>query len=106
MTYIDNFIDLLAKKLPEHDLVRMDPTFISGKELRLTGYKDVNGQPIEDDKTYELPVPVLKKVDHRHKMRIAHLAEGMQGLYNYLGSYLKPEDLTKIRHTFMHLNGN
>ena len=106
MTYIDNFIDMLAKKLPEYDLVRMEKTYISGKELRLTGYKDVDGQPIDDEKTYALPVPVRKKVDHRHKLRLAHLAEGMQGVYNYLGAYLKPEDLTKIRHTFMRINGN
>lgn len=92
---IDEFINIVAPKLPLYDVKRITEP-MSGADLKLTGYKEFNGQPIEDDKIYDLPVPVYgKKHNHRHKMCLAWLRGGANAVAAYMRKFMKAEDVEK-----------
>lgn len=98
---LDKFIAQMAPKLPERSRIRMDITYITGAELKLTGFKDYKGKPLVDDTVYELDVPVEKVHNHKFRMRLAFLRYGMQGVYEYLENYLKPDSLLLFKQRFM-----
>lgn len=91
---IDEFVDTVAPKLKMP--VRKSYDTIRGGELKLTGYGEVKGKPIEDDKFYKIPVPIIEEVDHKKKLRLAWLRGGKPSLRTYLGRILKPADLNKM----------
>lgn len=123
---IDKFVKAIAARLPEKvEHIRNDKTFILGSELKLTGVKEFNGEPIQDDLAYEIEVPVyagkfeteyqkrddgtaypihtptIKRADHEQELRRAYLAKGLPGIYSYLKPYLSEESLQRVKDTFM-----
>lgn len=92
---IDEFIEIVAPKL-KHDLVK-DSFFMSGKELKLTGYGyGPNAAKIEDDLVYEIPMPSVRPVNHKRKLRLAYLRGGKPAVRTYLRKYLSEEAVEKI----------
>lgn len=125
MKGIDHFINLIADKLPEYEFLRMEETFMTGRELKLTGVKNYKGKPIQDDATYSIELPVMKgmvemleyqgmkvenhipkPIDHKQLLRKEWLAHGLPGIYKYLGKYLTPEALIQVKNTFMKVSTN
>lgn len=101
---IDKFIQQMSLKLPERTFIRMDVTYITGAELKLTAIKDYKGKPLEDEKVYELDCPVEKVHDHLFRMRLAFLRQGYIGLANYLEKYLTLESFEKFKQRFLFVN--
>lgn len=91
---IDEFIDKVAPKLAMP--VRPAWEKMKGSELRLTGYKEVRGKPIEDHKIYTIPAPYSVKVDHNKKLRLAWLRGGKLAVKTYLAKFLKKDELQKV----------
>jgi hypothetical protein len=91
---IDEFITIVYPKLPMP--VQKSFDLIKGSELKLTGYKEVKGEPIEDDKTYRMPVPVVIQINHKWKLTLAWFRGGKPAVKTYLAKYLKVEDLEKV----------
>lgn len=99
---IEDYIAVLAAKLPEFKHRRTDVTYITGAEMKLTAQKfDRQGKPFVDEQVYELEVPVLEKLNHDHKLRVAWLAYGLQGIYDYIDEYLTEEQLRQVKNYFM-----
>ena len=103
---ISQFVDEIAPRLPEFEIIRIDTTTISGADLMLTGINRI----LVADKFYEIPCPVFqgykvgdevrpKPVDHRARMRNAFLAQGYKGLYTYLSRYMPAAEIEKIKST-------
>lgn len=99
---IDEFIETVAPKLAMP--VKKTWDTMTGRELKLTGYKEIKGKPIEDHKIYKIPVPVSEKVDHKKKLRLAWLRGGKPALRTYLERILKPADLKKVTPVIWRLN--
>jgi hypothetical protein len=91
---IDDFIKIVSPKLSMP--VEKSFEIMKGSELKLTGYKEVKGKPIEDDKTYRIPSPVVIQVDHKWKLTLAWLRGGKPAVRTYLSKYLKAKDLEKV----------
>jgi hypothetical protein len=91
---IDEFIKIVAPKL-KMPVVRSFET-MKGSDLKLTGYKEVKGKPIDDHKIYKIPTPAVVKVNHERKLRLAWLRGGRQAVRNYLNRYFKVDDVTKV----------
>jgi hypothetical protein len=99
---IEDYIELIAAKLPEFKQTGTDVTYISGADMKLTAQKlDNKGQPFEDEQVYELTVPIIKKLNHAHHLRIAWLSHGLQGVYNYIDEYLTAEQMKEVKRFFM-----
>lgn len=110
---IEIVIQDFAKVLPEHEMVRTEISYIKGSELKLTGVKNFKGEPLQDDFLYQLDVPVLaatrledgkpvlKIIDHKHRLRVAWLKYGLQGMYNYLEPYIGAKQLAMVKQKFM-----
>lgn len=91
---IDEFIEIVAPKL-KHRVITT-PSEISGRELLLTGVKDVQGKQIEPDKVYSMPVPTVVHQPHERKLRIAYLRAGRNGIRNYLSKWLEQSVLDQV----------
>lgn len=91
---IDDFIEIVAPKLKMP--VRRSYDTMKGSTLKLTGYKEVKGKPIEDHKIYKIPAPAVVHVDHKMKLRLAWLRGGKQAVKTYLGRYLKSGDVMEV----------
>jgi hypothetical protein len=106
---INDFVNVL----PQHEMVGTEVMPFTGKDLKLSGIKTFKGEPLKDDTIYPLDVPVLtatcledgepvlKVIDHKHKMRVAWLTGGLRGFYQYLEQYLSAEQLTAVKKHFM-----
>jgi hypothetical protein len=94
---IDDFIKLVVPKLKSETKVTYDK--ISGDELMLTGIQEVKGKRVEKGKMYRMPVPVIIKVNHEHKLKLAWLRGGKQGVKNYLGRYVNAKVIPTIMGT-------
>ena len=124
---VTRFIDEVAKRLPdEAELIQIDKAPIFGFELKLTGVKEEKGEKIDDDKIYELEVPVYRGImiehrdyttskrvshiptirytDHRHQLRNAYLAKGIHGVCSYLGKYMDETQVNNVRKFFIRAN--
>jgi hypothetical protein len=66
-----------------------------GKDMKLTGYTEVKGEPIKDDVVYRIPVPVVVNVDHKKNLRTQFLRHGKQGVRNYMKKFMKEADVEK-----------
>lgn len=99
---IDEFIETVAPKLKMP--VKKSWETMTGRELKLTGYKEIKGKPIEDHKLYKIPVPLTVNVVHKKKLRLAWLRGGPPAIRTYLERILKPDDLKKITPVIWSLN--
>ena len=91
---IDEFIEIVYPKIKHK--VAMTQDMIEGRELMLTGVKDVKGEKIDPDKTYKIDVPVVIKQDHKTKMRLAYLRGKKAGVRRYLSEWLDNDVLEKV----------
>lgn len=98
---VREFISVIAKKLPVFQHVGNDYTYISGAELKLTGIKEFAGKPLVDDHSYQLEVPVYKRLKHEAKIKREFLVKGFSGLYAYLAPYLSEAQMNEVMHHFM-----
>lgn len=103
---ITRLIELLTPRLPLYKVVGEDVTYFTGSELLLTGVKDFKGEPLERDKAYGISMPRIQLYNHAHKMRLAWLAHGLTGVYDYLAPFLSEASLNKLRNQFMHVSEN
>jgi hypothetical protein len=94
----------VSNKLPERKVIRYDDTYWQGEDLLLTGIKSVKGKPIVKGETYKLGLPVYHVYNHEHKITIAFLAHGMQGVYNYLEPWIGEAKLKEVKRNFMRIN--
>lgn len=101
---ITRLIELIKDKLPLYKVVGRDPSFFSGSELLLTGVKTFKGKKIVKDHTYTISMPRIYYHNHEHKMRIAWLAGGLQGVYDYLAPFLSEDSLIKLKYRMMHVS--
>lgn len=87
---IDEFIDTVVLKLPQP--TRVEHKYMSGKELKLTGYgMGKNKSKIDSKGIYKVPITVPEKeVDHRTKLRLAWLRGGKPAVRTYLLKHLHP----------------
>jgi hypothetical protein len=122
---LNKFIEKVSKVLPDEvELLQVDKAPMFGFELKLTGVKSFKGEPIKDGVVYEIEVPVYKGImvehhvdgdtvhtpavrytDHKHLLRIAYMKNGLYGIYNYLGKYMAPDQVDKVKKYFMHAHG-
>lgn len=91
---IDEFIDIVAPKLKMSVVKGYDN--IKGSELKLTGYKEVKGKPIEDHVMYKIPTPIIVPVDHRWKLKLAWLRGGKPAVKTYLSKFLTAAVLKEV----------
>ena len=91
---IDEFIKIVAPRLRGKVTKVMEEMW--GRDLKLTGYKEVDGKPIEDHKKYRIPVPVAEKIDHKRLMSLAWLRGGKLAIASYLRKYMKAEEVTEV----------
>lgn len=103
---ITRLIELITPKLPLYKVVGRDDTFFSGRELLLTGVKDFKGKPIMKDHTYTIDMPRIYFYNHERNLRIAWLAKGLQGAYDYLEPFMSPESLLKLKNRLMHVSSH
>lgn len=101
---ITRLIELITPRLPLYKVVGQDITYFTGSELMLTGVKDFKGEPLERDKAYSITMPRIHLYNHEHKMRIAWLAGGLQGVYEYLTPFLSEASINTLRNQFMHVS--
>lgn len=85
---IDEFIETVVPKLPQPE--RIETRYMSGKELKLTGYGYGKGKKKIDDKgMYKVPMRVPDdEVNHRMKLRLAWLRGGKPAVKTYLLKYM------------------
>jgi len=91
---IDEFIEIVFPKLKMKTAIHHE--VYNGRDLKLTGHKEVEGEPIEDHKRYRIPTPVVIQVDHRRKLRLAWLRGGKSAVRFYLKDFLSESDLNKV----------
>jgi hypothetical protein len=91
---IDEFIEIVYPKLKMKTVASHE--FYTGKELRLTGHKDVNGEEIRDTEVYKVPTAAVIQVDHRRKLRLAWLRGGKSAVRTYLTGLIPEGDLNKV----------
>lgn len=90
---IDKFIEIVAPKL--NMPTEKDFTYMSGKDLKLTGYGEM-GVPINDNEIYKIPTPRVIKTDHERKIRLAWLRGGKLAVKTYLLKHLPKEAVEQI----------
>jgi hypothetical protein len=83
---IDQFIDIVSGKLANKVVKHYE--WMRGSDLKLTGYKEVRGKPIEDHIFYKIPVPVEIKIDHKKKLQMAWITKGRAGVRAYVSRYI------------------
>ena len=91
---IDEFIEIVVPKLKMP--VAKSYENMKGSDLKLTGYTEVKGKPIEDEKIYRIPTPVVVHVDHRWKLKLAWLRGGRAAVRTYLSKFIPAEALEKV----------
>lgn len=99
---IDEFIETVAPKLKMP--VKKSWETMTGSELKLTGYKEIKGKPIEDHKLYKIPVPATIEINHKKKLRLAWLRGGPPAIRTYLERILTAADLKRITPVIWKLN--
>jgi hydroxymethylpyrimidine pyrophosphatase-like HAD family hydrolase len=72
----------------------------TGSDLMLTGIVDINGQPINPDGKYNVPVPVNHQVNHEERMNKAYKLSGKQGVFEYIQKYIREDQefVNALRH--------
>ena len=101
---ITKALKTIATKLPDRKIIRYDQTWISGKDLLLTGVKEYKGEKIDPKRSYMMQVPVYRMINQEHKLRLAWLANGLQGVYNYLEPWIGEERLKQVKQNFMRVS--
>lgn len=101
---INDIINELAIHLNDPDrmfdkqnIARYEDEPFFGWELKLCNIKEVKGKPIVEHEIYYMPVPVLRKVDHRAKMRQTYFSGGRAAVIRYIEKWVKPDQLEVCR---------
>ncbi len=90
------FIDAISAKLNDFGCIRNYSTAITGRELKLAGMKEYNGEYIHEAFVYELKVPHLVAVDHHLTMHRLYERKGKQGLIDFCKAKVKGTELSKV----------
>lgn len=93
---VRSFINSVAEKLPDFGQIRKDITKITGYELNLAGMDTFNGQWIDPNAIYDLPVPYLVPIDNRTSMHRTFIRRGKQGLIDWVKARVKGSDLERL----------
>jgi hypothetical protein len=91
---IDEFIEIVYPKLKMKTVTSHE--FYTGKELKLTGHKKVNGGDINDNMVYKIPTAAVVHVNHKRKLRLAWLRGGKAAVRTYLSDLIPEGDLNKV----------
>lgn len=78
----------LACMLPHESYVSTTRERMKGSELLLTGVKEVEGKPIEKEKTYLIHNPLLQEKNHKRRLIRAYRKSGFEGVERYLARYV------------------
>lgn len=76
----------LAETLPQVFEQKEDTVLMSGAELMLTPYADM--QPLEREQLYEVPVPMFIAVDHYQQLKDALKKGGVEAVQHYADSVM------------------
>lgn len=68
-----------------------DRVEISGKDLLLGDTKEVEGEPVDPDKTYIMEMPMQIASNHKRRMKRAYKRGGVEGVINYLKPFTPSE---------------
>jgi hypothetical protein len=110
---LEKFIKKISDRLPmKFEVLGTEKTYITGKDLKLTGQAKINGVLVDDNLVYEMEVPIVKgeiidgdvapkAVDHRKHLRTAWLIGGLPAMYSYLSEFMCESELQKIKNYFM-----
>lgn len=83
-------IKKLAEQLPFQQIGNHEIVAISGYDLLLADHTEVEGEPIEKDKTYYLKNPVYRQIRHDKRMLTHFKNFGLTGLINYVKKFVEP----------------
>lgn len=75
--------------LPVGNYATYESQEITGEDLLLTDTKEVDGKPIEPDKTYSFKSPVIHEKNHYRRLKRAYIKRGKEGIKAYLKIYMK-----------------
>ena len=78
----------LASMLPYENYVSTTRERIKGSDLLLTGVKEVEGKPIDKEKTYLIHNPLLQEKNHKRRLFRAYRKSGFEGVEKYLARYV------------------
>lgn len=94
---IEMKIRKLASSMPVDYFGSKSMDTISGSELLLSGHKQVEGEDINPDKQYLLPVPVYLMKNHERRLRRAYKGEGREGIIRVIMPYIRDEAKEAVR---------
>lgn len=93
---VQQYIDAVAKKLGDFEIIGQESVYISGYELQLCGMKEFDGEKINAIDLYPTSMPIMKAVDHRAAMYRHYKKKGKQGLIDFTKSKVKASSLERI----------
>ena len=70
---------------------------VSGSDLILSNTHEVDGIPVNPEKTYRMRMPVQRDIDHKRRMKEIYKKRGKVGLITYLRPYIKPEKFGEVQ---------
>jgi hypothetical protein len=75
--------------LPKTGSKGTELTSMPGKEVILTGVKEIDGEKVIKDKDYLISVPVIHQSNHEKKLKAAYSKSGKEGVFQYIISTVK-----------------
>jgi len=91
-----SFITAISDKLADFGCIRNYSVAITGRELKLSGMKEYQGEYIHEDFAYELKVPHMVATDHHLTMHRLYERKGKQGLIDFCKAKVKGTELAKV----------
>lgn len=92
------FISKLSKQLPTIMFTAaIEMRRVSGSDLIQSNTYEVDGIPVDSEKTYRMRMPVQRDIDHKRRMKEIYKKRGKVGLITYLRPYIKPEKFGEVQ---------
>jgi hypothetical protein len=96
-------IDQLSKRLQPETYHASDiNTKITGEDVLLTNCKEINGEEVVFERDYTCKVPLIRKINHKLRMKKAYNKNGKAGLMLYLKPYCEPKYYGQMQTFIMH----
>jgi hypothetical protein len=82
-------IMVIAEMLPADNYSTVIKEEIKGEDLLLCGQTEVEGKPIDPEKTYLFNNAFIHQMNHYRRLKRSFLRNGLNGIKNYLRPYSK-----------------
>jgi hypothetical protein len=91
-------LGLIAEKLPRVTyLASMERAEWTGEDALLAGTEEIDGKPVDPEKTYQVRVPLVRDWDHKRRMKEAYKREGRMGVIKYCRPFVRPDSFGKFQ---------